>query len=144
MSHSSTDPGTALELRASDAEREAVIERLRGHCAEGRISADELSVRIDAVYAARTRGDLEPPLRDLPSTTSDTPAVLDRRARRRSSPSLAEVPLPLVAVAVLVLAAAASGAWWLLWLLWPILHWTKRARDHGDSDDRWTLREIRT
>lgn len=41
----------------------------------------------------------------------------------------------LLAVAALFVAASVSGAWWLLWLLWPLLHWTK-ASGGGPRDDR--------
>jgi hypothetical protein len=54
--------------RASDAEREAVIDRLRDAAAEGRLTAEELSERIDAAYAAKTRAELEPLTADLPDT----------------------------------------------------------------------------
>jgi hypothetical protein len=53
--------------RASDAEREAVVARLRDAAAEGRLTVEELTERIDAAYAARTRADLEPLIADLPA-----------------------------------------------------------------------------
>src|SRR4051794_41895376 len=46
-------------LRASDADREAAVERLRGAALEGRIDSDELEDRLAAPYAARWTGDLE-------------------------------------------------------------------------------------
>jgi len=46
-----TDPG----LRASDADREQVVSRLREHAADGRLDVAELEQRIDAAYAARTQ-----------------------------------------------------------------------------------------
>jgi hypothetical protein len=55
-----------LELRASDADRERAAELLREACAVGRLSVSELSERLDAAYAARTRRDLERTLADLP------------------------------------------------------------------------------
>ena len=57
----------ALELRASDADRERVAEALREAYAEGRLTVDEHSERVDAVYAAKTLGDLVPLTRDLPA-----------------------------------------------------------------------------
>lgn len=60
------DPAEA-DLRASDADRERVAEALRDAYAEGRLSAEEHSERVDAVYAARTLGELVPLTRDLPS-----------------------------------------------------------------------------
>lgn len=59
------------ELRLSDAEREAVSARLAGHRAEGRLTLDEFSERVDRVYAAKTAADLEPLTRDLPVAAAD-------------------------------------------------------------------------
>ena len=53
--------------RASDAEREAVVARLRDAAGEGRLTVEELAERIDAAYAARTRDELEPLTADLPA-----------------------------------------------------------------------------
>jgi hypothetical protein len=55
-------------LRASDADREQVLERLRHAMAEGRLSGDELEERIEAVYRARTYGELNVLLADLPAS----------------------------------------------------------------------------
>lgn len=46
------EPGQP-ELRASDADREAVVERLRTAAIEGRLNAEELEARVSAAYAAR-------------------------------------------------------------------------------------------
>ncbi|MER7533227.1 DUF1707 domain-containing protein [Streptomyces sp. NPDC097704] len=61
-------------LRASDADRDRIADILRDALAEGRIDAEEHSDRIDAVYRAKTVGELEPIVRDLPGarTTRDT------------------------------------------------------------------------
>jgi len=53
--------------RASDAEREAVVARLRDAAAEGRLTVEELAERIDAAYAAKTQAELEPLTEDLPA-----------------------------------------------------------------------------
>jgi hypothetical protein len=55
--------------RASDAEREATVVRLREAAAEGRLTVEELSERIDAAYAATTAAELEPLTADLPAAT---------------------------------------------------------------------------
>ena len=57
-------------LRASDSDREQVAERLRHATAEGRLSADELDRRLEALYAARTYGELDALLADLPINRS--------------------------------------------------------------------------
>ncbi|MFE7313704.1 DUF1707 domain-containing protein [Streptomyces sp. NPDC057555] len=53
-------------MRASDADRDRVAEILREALAEGRLDAEEHGERIDAVYRAKTMGELEPVVRDLP------------------------------------------------------------------------------
>jgi Domain of unknown function (DUF1707) len=56
-------------LRASDADREQAAERLSHATAEGRLTADELEERLEALYAARTYGELDPLVADLPATS---------------------------------------------------------------------------
>jgi hypothetical protein len=67
------------KVRASDAEREAVVERLRVATAEGRLTFAELTERTEAAYTATTRGDLVPIAADLPAVSS-SPAALTRPA----------------------------------------------------------------
>lgn len=55
------------ELRASDADRDRIAEILREALAEGRLTHEEHAERIEAAYAARTMGELEPLVRDLPA-----------------------------------------------------------------------------
>lgn len=54
------------ELRAGNADREQVIEALQRAYADGRLTSDELTLRIDAAQAARTFGDLDATVADLP------------------------------------------------------------------------------
>lgn len=64
------------EMRISDAERDSVASILRDAAGEGRLDLEELDERLNAVYAAKTYGDLEPITRDLPSASSSpAPAV---------------------------------------------------------------------
>jgi hypothetical protein len=79
--------------RASDAEREAVVARLRDAASEGRLTVEELAERIDAAYAARTRAELEPLTADLPSpeeragfTPAAAPAAGPPAPARSASP----------------------------------------------------------
>ncbi|MEU7034210.1 DUF1707 domain-containing protein [Streptomyces sp. NPDC046237] len=60
-------PAPGDSLRASDADRDRIADILRDAMAEGRIDAEEHSERIDAVYRAKTVGELEPIVRDLPA-----------------------------------------------------------------------------
>ena len=63
---SRNDGGVQREVRASDAERELTVERLRRAVGNGRLSIDEFDERAAAAYAARTRGELADLTRDLP------------------------------------------------------------------------------
>lgn len=54
------------DLRASDEDRERVVELLREHCAAGRLRLDEFTSRLDEVYAARTYRELAWTTRELP------------------------------------------------------------------------------
>ncbi|MEV4332286.1 DUF1707 domain-containing protein [Streptomyces sp. NPDC049597] len=62
-------------LRASDADRDRIADILRDALAEGRLDAEEHSERIDAVYRAKTLGELEPLVADLPAAGRRTGAA---------------------------------------------------------------------
>ncbi|WP_066927166.1 DUF1707 domain-containing protein [Streptomyces sp. NBRC 110611] len=62
------------EIRASDADRDRIAEILREALAEGRLDPEEHSERIDVVYRAKTMGELEPVIRDLPAAGGGRPA----------------------------------------------------------------------
>jgi hypothetical protein len=102
------------ELRASDSERERVVEALRAHAGEGRLSADELEQRIEAAYAAERRGDLAALLGDLP------PRAEARAHSRPESPRRSPQFHKTVAVAVLLVAIWALGGAGYFWPIWPV------------------------
>jgi Domain of unknown function (DUF1707)/Cell wall-active antibiotics response 4TMS YvqF len=58
-------------LRASDADRERVVELLRGAGGDGRLDVDELDERVSAVYASRTVAALEALTADLLPTAPE-------------------------------------------------------------------------
>lgn len=53
-------------LRASDADRDAAASVINSALAEGRLTAEEHSDRLDAIYSAKTQAELVPLLEDLP------------------------------------------------------------------------------
>ncbi len=60
--------GNSLQrVRVSDAEREAVVARLNQATGEGRLTLEEFSDRVTAALAARTQGDLDVLVDDLPA-----------------------------------------------------------------------------
>jgi uncharacterized protein DUF1707 len=96
-------------LRVSDAEREEVATLLRDHAAEGRLTPEELDERLERAFSARTRGDLDALMTDLPRK----PPAPDHGVHLRSLSLVAGVVLLLAA---LVLAAGA-GFIWPVWVL---------------------------
>jgi Domain of unknown function (DUF1707) len=68
--------GEAGRIRASDAERDAIVERLRDAAGEGRLTLDEFSDRMEQASTAKTRAELDLLITDLPAagTTSGTGA----------------------------------------------------------------------
>lgn len=51
---------------ASDAERERVVTALQRHCADGRLTPEELADRVERVLLARSLGELYALTADLP------------------------------------------------------------------------------
>ncbi|MCX0245778.1 MULTISPECIES: DUF1707 SHOCT-like domain-containing protein [Streptomyces] len=62
-----TAPADTDTIRASDADRDRIADILREALAEGRLTAEEHAERVDSVYRAKTVGELEPLVRDLPA-----------------------------------------------------------------------------
>jgi hypothetical protein len=99
------DSDTTPRLRASDADREATVERLRFAAVEGRLDADELDERLAAAYRARLCSELERLTEDV------TPPPAARRAAARRVRSMpVRTTTNRLAVASLVL-----GLCWWLW-----------------------------
>ncbi|NAS21693.1 DUF1707 domain-containing protein [Herbidospora sp. NEAU-GS84] len=72
-------------MRASDSEREAVVERLRVASTEGRLTLAELTDRTEAAYLAQTQGELAQLTADLPggaAAPSYAPAKPPGKARQ--------------------------------------------------------------
>jgi hypothetical protein len=131
-------------LRASDADRERIAERLRHATGEGRLSADELEERLEAVFAARTYGELDAVVADLPGET------VRQRERAHASASLWLRPVPILALFILapvilslmlaaaVIVATVFSAWGLLLVVgWFAFGHTRR---HYGTHYRRSLR----
>jgi hypothetical protein len=131
-------------LRMSDAEREQAAAELGEHYAEGRLTAEEHSERLDRIWAARTRAELAPVFSDLPgrfgpqsgppsftasSFTTPFGGYAAPARRRRGLP----VPV-MVILAVLVVATVVSHL--PLILIGPALWWVLAARHHCGTPPR--------
>ncbi|MEU4544447.1 DUF1707 SHOCT-like domain-containing protein [Nonomuraea dietziae] len=75
-----SEPG---ELRASDMEREAVVERLRVASVEGRLTLVELTDRTEAAYLATTHAQLALLTQDLPAEGTYAPSPVPAPSRKR-------------------------------------------------------------
>jgi hypothetical protein len=104
------DPHPAPALRASDADREAVAERLRVASVDGRIDAEELEQRLSAVYSARWVADLDRLVADVVPPPPPAPPV----------PPPYPVPYatayPVATTNGLAVASLIAGFFWLGWL----------------------------
>lgn len=59
--------GDRSRLRASDADREQVVEVLKAAFVQGRLTMDEFALRVTQVYASRTYADLDALTADIPA-----------------------------------------------------------------------------
>jgi DUF1707 SHOCT-like domain/Cell wall-active antibiotics response LiaF, C-terminal len=84
-------------VRASDDEREAAIERLKVASVEGRLTLEELTTRTESAYSARTQGELARITADLPER-SFSPAPVQQAHSQRMVSVFANV--------------SRSGWWW--------------------------------
>jgi Domain of unknown function (DUF1707) len=100
-------PGRAPALRASDTDRERVAAALRRHHLDGRLDTDELQERLGACYAARTHGELDVLLADLPGEARPMPRRPDGAP---PAPRLAWPAAPVVAVLLVAVLLATAGA----------------------------------
>ncbi len=115
----------ALPLRASDAERERTATQLRDHAAAGRLTPEELDERLDVAYAARTVGELETLVRDLPAHdlaaggSAAHPARSAQReaARRHLQHAIGQAVLVSAAAVAIWLATGADGSFWPRWII---------------------------
>ena len=128
-------------LRASDADRDAVAERLRQAAVEGRLEPHELEERLHTALRARTYGELDRLVGDLPP-----------RAVPRSRPAVpagglvlamaVRIVVLLVVVAALMVAFAFTAAWWLVgmivWLSLRSRHSHRGRHSHWSSYSCWS------
>jgi hypothetical protein len=92
------------DLRASDSDREAAVERLRVAQMDGRLDSDELEQRIETAYAARWCSELDSLTLDVTppaARLAPAPLVFERPARRVNG---------------LAIASLVAGVLWMWWL----------------------------
>jgi hypothetical protein len=108
------DDHAARYLRVSDAEREHVIGLLQRATGSGLLDLDEFTHRVDSALEARTRGELNTVLLDLPGLSHpDRPAQVPLPARPPAPSPTAAVPDPGTGTEVrsTLSTVSRSGAW---------------------------------
>jgi hypothetical protein len=117
----------SLQMRASDADRDAVLSDLSEHFGAGRLTAGEFDDRTERALAARTWGELRDLMQDLPANPAGprvpvtaTTGVPPQRPLGRT----VLVPIAVLAgigIAVAMSASTAHARWSIVWLLLPVL-----------------------
>ena len=124
------------EMRAGDGDRQQVAERLKAALDEGRLDLHEYDERLQRTYAAKTYGDLQALVTDLPGTipaqqsqvqpvTSPSP-VAEQNTGRGAMPNWAGPYAGVVAVSVViwVISSFAAGEllyFWPIWMFIPLI-----------------------
>lgn len=101
-------------VRASDADRDRTAALLREHHAAGRLTAEEFHERLDKAYAAKTLGELDELLADLPGIDLYELPDASLRRGRRTPPG--GYPLPWLAGPGAI--GRFSPAWKAAWGSW--------------------------
>ncbi|MHB1525968.1 MAG: DUF1707 SHOCT-like domain-containing protein [Candidatus Dormibacteria bacterium] len=131
-------PDGPSEVRASDSDREAVVDELRQHRAEGRLTLEELEERAGTAYQARTVGELAQVLHDLPQPPppAPPPPTLGQRLRPGLGYGISAVVLSAVVAAGV--AVGVFGHWHLfpLPVLFIGLFWVRRRHWGGPRGGR--------
>ncbi|HXH79306.1 DUF1707 domain-containing protein [Nocardioides sp.] len=95
-----------MDTRIGDAEREGATARLNDHFAAGRLDHEEYAERLDAIWSARTRADLDQLFWDLPRAPAPVVPARPAPVARRGMPTF----VPVLVIAVLVGVAVLEGA----------------------------------
>lgn len=111
-------PASDQHMRVSDAERQAVADRLAEHFSSGRLDQEEFDERVSRAMGAKTRADLNGLFDDLPESGmpgqglpgTGAPAGVCAHRRRFRHPVL------LAAFVILVALTAGHVVFPLLWI----------------------------
>jgi len=120
-----------MEPRIGDAEREVATARLGDHFAAGRLDHEEYDERLDAIWSARTRADLDQVFWDLPALAAPRPTPPAVRPHPRDW----RIPVWMLAVGAVLLIAALGVPWWV-WLIGLVVFlkrpWARGRRMYGN------------
>jgi len=161
----SSDPRSSDNLKATDADRDAVGSVLRDAFADGRLTLSEYDKRLDVALAVGTLGEVYELIADLVAAADDftpNPVALDlqpkavvkygrelRNARNRFA------SLTVASLAIWLVTSVAGAPWWAFWPVIPIVasglsyrstrdNATTRIKDIADNlaETRRTTRDL--
>jgi hypothetical protein len=113
----SPDPG----LRASDADREQLVDELEQHAIAGRLTTDEFEQRTQQAYEAKTMGELDALHRDLPAVPLGQALGFRQRRWDLTKQMMQETGGSLGLFFVCTVIWAASGATGSFWPVWTLI-----------------------
>ena len=123
-----------LTMRASDGDRQRVVERLQGALEDGRLSMDEFTDRTGLAFRAVTYGDLAPLCADLPAAAPVIAASLAPAAG-----TSAAVPYRVGYLAGLPVVLKVLWTIWLVAVSVNVVVWALVADPAGRLSDPWPL-----
>jgi hypothetical protein len=103
------------KIRASDADRDRTAALLREHHAAGRLTLDEFNERLDKAYAAKTTGELDVLLADLPAIDL---YKLPDASLRPGQPNSSPLPWRRPPGTLMAAGGRFSPAWRAAWGSW--------------------------
>ncbi|RJK97818.1 DUF1707 domain-containing protein [Vallicoccus soli] len=119
----------SARARAGDADRERTSALLGDAAGAGYLRLDELDERLDRALAARTTGELDALVADLPASLRQERERRERALRERASAQACLRPQVRAYAAVMALlvgiwlAVGLSAGAWYPWPVWPALGW---------------------
>ena len=114
------------DLRASDADRAQIIDLLRRHHQDGRLTAEELAERIEGVNAATTFGDLDASMANLPRLLPPLPpptATVQERTPGAARQTFYRVLFAYVVINLFLIGIWAFSGRGAFWPIWVMLGW---------------------
>lgn len=127
-------------MRAADADRERYAARVRHGLEEGRLSLDEMDERLREVYAARTFGELDQLVADLPATRpADSSQLAPASPPAPATPSTQVPPSRYEATAKLPTWLSVSWRLWLVVVAINLVIWFLVAVSTGDTPYFWPM-----
>ena len=120
-------------LRAADSDRAAIAEQLGRHLSDGRLTVDEYDERLSKAYAAKTYGELDELLADLPRSApagkpaaAPAPATTGHAVRHYGAFRAAWaswLSVAIIVTAIWAFTVVSSGHLQGFWPIWVVGPW---------------------